>query len=92
MMDHDDFHEIDRLLERCCDNCLLTRMHCASCRIEKLRGITGHLSKSAAYELINVEDLKILLKLAGDSNKADEREREVIEKWRQVVQENPGRK
>ncbi len=92
MMDHNDFHEIDRLLERCCDNCLLTSMHCASCRIEKLRGITGQLSKSAAYELINIEDLKILLRLAADSNKAGEREREVIEKWRQVIQESPEKK
>ena len=91
MMDQDDFYEIDRLLERCCDSCLLTRMHCASCRIEKLRGITGHLSKSAAYELINLEDLKILLKLAGDSNKAGENELKVIEKWRLIVEGNTRR-
>ncbi|NLI11767.1 hypothetical protein [Pelotomaculum propionicicum] len=90
MMDHNDFYEIDRLLERCCDNCLLTRMHCPSCRIEKLRGITGHLSKSAAYELINLEDLKTLVKLAGDSHRADGKEREVVEKWRQVAWGDPG--
>lgn len=91
MMDRDDFYEIDRLLERCCDNCLLTRMHCTSCRIEKLRGITGYLSKSAAYELINLEDLKILLKLVNP-NEADERDREVIAKWWRVVQGDSGGK
>lgn len=84
-MDHDDFEEINRLLERCCDSCLLTRAHCASCRIEKLRDILGRLSKSSAYELISLEDLKILTDSTENTNPAREKELKVIEKWRHIA-------
>lgn len=82
MMDRDDFDEINRLLERCCDSCMLTRAHCASCRIEKLMGILSRLSKSSAYELISLEELKILVKNAVITDPACEKESEVIAKWR----------
>lgn len=88
MMDQDDFEEINRLLERCCDNCLLTRFHCATCRIEKLRGIIGKISQSGAFELVGIEELKVLLKLAGNSGEADSSEREIVEKWQRTVREN----
>ena len=85
MMDYDDFEEINRLLEKCCDSCLLTRAHCADCRIDKLLCIVSQLSKSASYELISLEDLKILLKLAGVSNEAHESDLTVLEKWRHIT-------
>jgi hypothetical protein len=85
MMDHDDFGEINRLLEKCCDSCLLTRAHCASCRIEKLRDILGRLSKSSAYELISLEDLKILIENTVTTDQACETEQKVIEKWRNIA-------
>jgi|BarGraNGADG00212_2_1021979.scaffolds.fasta_scaffold108696_2 hypothetical protein len=84
MMDYDDFEELNRLLEKCCDSCLLTRAHCAGCRIDKLLCIVGQLSKSSSYELISLEDLKILLKLAGVSNEALESDLTVVEKWRHI--------
>lgn len=84
MMDNTDFEEINRLLENCCDSCLLTRKHCAKCRIEKIMDILSRLSKSSAYELISLEDLKILLKLAGISNEATENELAVVEKWKLI--------
>lgn len=89
MMDHDDFEEIKRLLEKSCDNCLLTRRHCVNCRIDKLRGIVGQFSKPGAYEiiLINVEELKVLLSLAGESSIAGDSRLEVVEKWRHIVGE-----
>lgn len=83
-MDSTDFEEINRLLENCCDSCLLTRKHCAKCRIEKIMDIISRLSKSSAYELISLEDLRILLKLAGISNKATENELAVVEKWKHI--------
>lgn len=93
MMDHDDFEEIKRLLEKSCDNCLLTRRHCINCRIEKLRGIVGQFSKSGAYEivLINVEELRVLLNLAGESIKDGDSQHEVVEKWRRIVGEIAGK-
>ncbi len=84
MMDSTDFEEINRLLENCCDSCLLTRKHCAKCRIEKIMDIISRLSKSSAYELISLGDLRILLKLAGISNKATENELAVVEKWKHI--------
>lgn len=90
-MDRDDFEEINRLLERCCDSCLLTRAHCARCRIEKLRDILGRLSTSSAYELISQEDLKILIKSAVNTDSAIGKELRVIEKWRNIMEE-PGPK
>jgi hypothetical protein len=84
MMDYTDFEEINRLLEKCCDSCLLTRKHCSSCRIEKIMDILSRLSKSSAYELISLEDLKILLKLAGISKEAVESEMSVVEKWKHI--------
>jgi len=92
MMDREDFEEIKRLLEKSCDNCLLTRRHCVSCRIEKLRGVVGQFSKSGPYEiiLINVNELKVLLNLAGESNKAGGSENEVIDKWRRILGEIAG--
>ena len=87
MMDYDDFEEINRLLEKCCDSCLLTRAHCAGCRIDKLLCIVSQLSKSSSYELISLEDLKILLKLAGVSNEALENDLHVLEKWKHITAE-----
>jgi len=84
MMDSTDFEEINRLLENCCDSCLLTRKHCANCRIEKIMDILRRLSKSSAYELISLEDLKILLNLASISNEAAESELAVVEKWKHI--------
>ncbi|BAF58473.1 hypothetical protein PTH_0292 [Pelotomaculum thermopropionicum SI] len=93
MMDHGDFEEIERLLEKCCDGCLLTRMHCKTCRIEKLRGITGEFSKPEAGEIILIyaDELKVLLNLAGKSPRAGSSEVEVIEKWRREIKEAAGR-
>ena len=87
MMDHDDFVEIKLLLEKSCDNCMLTKKHCASCRIDKLRGIVGQFSQRGAYEivLINVEELKVLLNLAGDAGVSPDHE--VVAKWRGIVSE-----
>jgi hypothetical protein len=86
MMDHDDFGEINLLLEKCCDSCLLTRAHCASCRIEKLRDILGRLSKSSAYELISLEDLKILVENTA-TDQACASKLKVIEKWRNILRQ-----
>jgi len=93
MMDHEDFEEIKTLLEKSCDNCLLTRRHCVTCRIEKLRGVVGQFSKSGPYEilLINVNELKVLLNLAGESNKSGGSENEVINKWRLILGEIAGK-
>lgn len=93
MMDHDDFEEIKRLLEKCCDNCLLTRMHCTGCRIDKLRSIVGEFSKTKPFEVIlmNVEDLKVLLNLSQTSKQAGEKELEVLENWGRVVAALDGR-
>ncbi|MCL6558520.1 MAG: hypothetical protein K6U74_06900 [Firmicutes bacterium] len=93
MMDHDDFDEISRLLEKCCDHCLLTRMHCIGCRIDKLRGIVGQFSKSKPFEVIlmNVEDLKVLLDLARTSNHTAGQEYKVVEKWQRVLGEIAGK-
>lgn len=93
MMDHNDFEEIKSLLEKSCDNCLLTRRHCIGCRIEKLRRIIGQFSKSGAYEilLINVDELNVLVKLAAESNRAGSGELEVVEKWRRIVEEIAGK-
>lgn len=90
MMDHDDFEEINRMLEKSCDNCLLTRRHCTNCRIEKLRSVVGQFSKSGPYEiiLINVEELHVLLKLAGKSNMTTSSEHEVLQKWQRVLGES----
>ncbi|HOV80264.1 MAG TPA: hypothetical protein PK728_09190 [Bacillota bacterium] len=85
MMDQDDFEEINRLLEKCCDGCLLTRYHCTTCRIEKLRGIIGQISESGEYELISTEELKIFLKLAGRAGPANQNELKTVEKWRHVL-------
>ncbi len=85
MMDQDDFEEIRHLLERCCDNCLLTRRHCLTCRIDKLRGIISQLTKSAEYELINKEELKVLVSLAGSSAAARGSEPPAVVKWKHIV-------
>ena len=45
MMDSNDFEEINRLLENCCDSCLLTRKHCAKCRIEKIMDILSQFKQ-----------------------------------------------
>lgn len=86
MMDRDDFDEISRLLEKCCDSCLLTRAHCASCRIEKLGDILSRLSKSSAYELISLEELNILIKNAAVTDQVCETELEVLEKWKRFAE------
>lgn len=86
MMDRDDFEEINRLLEKCCDSCLLTHAHCARCRIEKLRDILGRLSTSSAYQLISQEDLIILAKNAASTDSACGKELKVIEKWRNIAE------
>ncbi|MCL6560257.1 MAG: hypothetical protein K6U74_15980, partial [Firmicutes bacterium] len=78
MMDHDDFEEIRTLLERSCDNCLLTRKHCKTCRIEKLFGVINQFKMSKANEILLVpaDELKTLLNLASESQKAGHPERE----------------
>jgi len=93
MMDHDDFQEINRLLEKSCDQCLLTRRHCADCRIEKLRMVVGKLSVSRPLEIILIEldELKVLLDLAGETGKGAAEENEVFAKWRRIVERTDGR-
>jgi hypothetical protein len=46
--------------------------------------ILSRLSKSSAYELISLEDLKVLLNLAGNSDEATENELAVVEKWKHI--------
>lgn len=92
MMDYDDFQEISRLLEKSCDQCLLTRRHCADCRIEKLRTVVGRFSVSGSREivLIEVDELKVLLDLAGETAKGAAEENDVFVKWRRVVERTDG--
>lgn len=89
MMDYDDFEEISRLLERSCDNCLLTRKHCKSCRVEKLFGIINQFSRSKATEvfLVPAGELTVLLELAAKVSKPGQQESEVITKWRAAMDE-----
>ena len=86
MMDRDDFDELNRLLEKCCDSCLLTRAHCANCRIDKIIDILSRLSKSSAYELISLEELRILTKNAVIADPVCEKESAVIAKWRHFAE------
>lgn len=92
MMDYDDFQEINRLLEKSCDQCLLTRRHCADCRIEKLRMVVGKLSVSRPREivLIEVDELKVLLDLAGEKARGAAEENGVFAKWRRIVERTDG--
>jgi hypothetical protein len=92
MMDRNDFEEINRLLEKSCDQCLLTRRHCLGCRIDKLRGVVSQFSQAGPFEimLINVDELKVLLKLAEKSQMVDDSEKEVLEKWRRIAGEMAG--
>lgn len=84
MMDHEDFEEIVLLLEKSCDQCLLTFRHCANCRIDRLRKLLGQLdSQSNNLLLISVEELRVLLYLARDSGNSGEAA--VVNKWRQII-------
>lgn len=89
MMDYDDFEEISRLLVRSCDNCLLTRKHCKSCRVEKLFGVINQFSRSKASEvfLVPAEELAILLNLSAKVSKPGQQESEIITKWRAAMDE-----
>ncbi|MCL5290363.1 MAG: hypothetical protein ACYC0Q_05840 [Eubacteriales bacterium] len=89
MMDYDDFEEISRLLVRSCDNCLLTRKHCKSCRVEKLFGVINQFSRSKASEvfLVPAEELAILLSLSAKVSKPGQQESEIITKWRAAMDE-----
>lgn len=71
MIDNDDFKKIEALFDKSCDNCLLTRQHCSSCRIDKLRGIFN--------------DLSILLDLAEEGTNTGARKHEVVDKWRRAI-------
>ncbi|MCL6634824.1 MAG: hypothetical protein K6T29_03515 [Peptococcaceae bacterium] len=92
MMDYDDFEEINRLLEKSCDHCLLTRRHCPGCRIEKLRKIVAQFSRPDQGEIILIElsELKVLLKLAGESGHGGAGEQEIIAKWSRIAAEASG--
>lgn len=84
MMDHEDFGEIMLLLEKSCDQCLLTFRHCANCRIDKLRKLLGQLdSQSNNLLLVSVEEMRVLLSLARDSGNSGETE--IVNKWRQII-------
>ncbi|MCG9966708.1 hypothetical protein L9W92_01380 [Pelotomaculum terephthalicicum JT] len=85
MMDDDDFKKIEGLFEKCCDNCLLTRQHCSSCRISKLRGIFHQCKQPGTHEvfLININDLRVLLDLAEES--AGAHKHDVVDKWRRAI-------
>lgn len=87
MMDYDDFKEIERLLDKSCDNCLLTRKHCISCRIDKIRGFLGEFSERGSYEiaLIKVDDLRTLINQAKKTP-ADAIAHEVVEKWHHTIE------
>ena len=89
MMDYDDFEEISRLLERSCDNCLLTRKHCKSCRVEKLFGIINQFSRSKTTEvfLVPADELAVLVSLASKVAKPGQQESEILTKWRAAMEE-----
>ncbi|MCL6639011.1 MAG: hypothetical protein K6T80_04920 [Firmicutes bacterium] len=89
MMDFDDFDEIRRLLEKSCDNCLLTRLHCKTCRIEKLFGVINQFSRSKATEvfLVPAEEMETLTGLAAGAAKPGQKEYEVVVKWRAALGE-----
>lgn len=87
MMDFEDFEEIMLLLEKSCDQCLLTQKHCVNCRIEKLRKVIGQFdAASNEIMLIRIDELRILLNLASEGSSA--REYEVLSKWRRAVGES----
>lgn len=78
------------LLEKSCDQCLLTSKHCAKCRIDKLRKVLGQFeSGNSEIMLISTDELKVLLSLAGETGSG--REIEVVAKWRRIVDEVTGK-
>jgi len=90
MMDIDDFKKIEALLDKSCDQCLLTRKHCSNCRIDKLRGIFNQFKQPGIHKvfLININDLSILLDLAEESTNAGARKHDVVVKWRRAIGED----
>ncbi|OPX86957.1 MAG: hypothetical protein A4E52_01465 [Pelotomaculum sp. PtaB.Bin013] len=87
MIDDDDFKKIEALFDKSCDNCLLTRQHCSSCRINKLRGIFNQFQQPGIREvfLININDLSILLDLAEKAANTGAQKHEVVDKWRRAI-------
>jgi len=88
MMDNDDLKKLEALLDKSCDQCLLTRKHCPTCRIDKLRGIFDQFKQPGVHEvfLININDLSIMLSLAEKSTNIGARENAILEKWRRTME------
>ena len=57
-----DFQEIRILLQRACDQCLLTKKHCEKCSVERLLGVVNSMEKgiNKPSYLVSTEELAAL--------------------------------
>ncbi|MFZ5631975.1 MAG: hypothetical protein ACOY40_03945 [Bacillota bacterium] len=86
MLMDSDFDEIRTHLERACDLCLLTKLHCGKCNVERLLGIINNFDQNRhrpSY-FIPAEELAVL------TNPGSPEYRQVLEKWQDIVNQNKG--
>ncbi|MFZ5642620.1 MAG: hypothetical protein ACOY46_03380 [Bacillota bacterium] len=80
-----DFDQIKTLLQRACDQCLLTRKHCQSCDVDRLHGIIEGIERgSKPSYLVSGEELATLLSPTSPNRTV------VAEKWNKIIAGNGG--
>lgn len=79
-----DFDEIKVLLQRACDQCLLTRKHCNGCNVDRLHGIIEGIEKGSQMPsyLVPTEELAVL------TDPVSPQHVNVSEKWRRIINSN----
>ncbi|MCL6478415.1 MAG: hypothetical protein K6T65_08355 [Peptococcaceae bacterium] len=86
MLMDSDFDEIRRHLERACDLCLLTKLHCEKCNVERLLGIINSLDQNQHQPsyFVPAEELAVL------TNPGSPEYRKVLEKWKDIINHRKG--
>lgn len=76
-----DFDEIRVLLQRACDQCLLTRKHCENCNVDRLHGIIEGIEKGGQLPsyLVPTDELAVLTDPVSPQHIT------VSEKWRRII-------
>ncbi|HBV97492.1 MAG: hypothetical protein JL50_08035 [Peptococcaceae bacterium BICA1-7] len=76
-----DFDQIGRLLQRACEQCLLTRKHCENCNVSRLHGIIEGLGKGGQMPsyLVPTDELAVLTDPVSPQHIT------VSEKWRGII-------
>ena len=78
-----DFDQIRTLLQRACDQCLLTRKHCQSCDVDRLHGIIEGIERgSKPSYLVSAEELAALINPTSPERSV------VAEKWNKIITGN----